>query len=54
MRFVAALAIAAILLTGCPGIPRDPHPERTPRPSPSADYPLQTGRQPAPSATPAS
>lgn len=49
MKLVVALGIVAVLLAGCPVIPRDEHPERTPRPSPSVDHPLQTGRQPRPS-----
>lgn len=48
MKTLALLLIAALLLMGMAACPRDPHPERTPRPSPSLDFPLQSGRQPAP------
>lgn len=49
VAFLLALLLAlGPLATACP---RDPRPERTPRPSPTAERPLQTGRQPAPEVT---
>lgn len=45
--FLASFATGVVMLlvtSGCPNIPRDEHPERSPRPSPS-EHVLQTGRQ---------
>lgn len=49
MKLLATPTILLTLIGTLAGCPRDPHPERTPQPSPSADYSLQSGRQPAPS-----
>lgn len=51
MKWLATPTILLTLMGTLAACPRDPHPERTPQPSPSADWPLQTGRQPAPSAS---
>lgn len=48
MKRLAIIGLLALLLAGCPYIPRDEHPERTPSPVPSPEHSLQTGRQPAP------